>query len=267
MRVLTWNIWWHFWEWEARRPLVAGTVLANRPDVVLLQEASPDQAEAVAEACGLSVVGYFGTPLVPAFSPELADVPFGNAVLADPATVSEPLSLDYRNGDGRAQRGAVGVFSTVLGPKVFLASTHLSSSVDAGAVRSQQMEQITAWVDELGADGPAVIGGDLNQVPSSDEYRSSIEPHWVDLWTMARPGEPGSTMVAGNPNIAGYDWMGPRNGPGGPTDGVRFDYLLARRGGAKDAGGLRVASIEVIGTAVDGWPSDHCGVVAELTVS
>lgn len=283
MRVLTWNTLWQFGPWQPRQGPLDAACLAADPAVVLLQETWPGQAERVASAVGLEVVGYHGEPLDPAPEPEVADLPFGNAILARPGTTSSPEILLLPPGIGRATRSAVAATTNAFGTDVLVVSTHLASKTDDNEARARQMTEIIDWVDDLHPTGPVLLGGDLNQTPTSVEYRTTIDPNWQDLWlgdwrnAAAGPGtapaaasdrvRAGLTMVEGNPHVLAGDWMARRNGPDGPANGVRFDYLLTRAGGAAGAGSLAVEWMANVGAASDGWPSDHLGVLAEITAT
>ncbi|MEM9134570.1 MAG: endonuclease/exonuclease/phosphatase family protein [Actinomycetota bacterium] len=283
MRVLTWNTLWQFGPWQPRQAPLDAACLAADPTVVLLQETWPGQAERLAGVLGMEVVGYHGEPLEPAPEPEAADTPFGNALLARPGTMSAADILILPPGVGRAVRSAVAAKTSVFGAEVLVVSTHLASKTDDNEARARQMHTIVEWVDGLHPDGPVLLGGDLNQTPTSPEYVSSIAPNWADLWLHdwdAADGGPGGapatvdervqaglTMIEGNPHVLAGEWMLKRNGRDGPANGVRFDYLLARAGGAAGLGPLGIEWMTTVGAAPDAWPSDHLGVLAEITPS
>jgi len=44
LRVMTWNLWWHFGPWEARQRLIVDTIRDAAPDVVCLQEVWSDES-------------------------------------------------------------------------------------------------------------------------------------------------------------------------------------------------------------------------------
>lgn len=283
MRVLTWNTLWQFGPWQPRQGPLDTACLAVDPAIVLLQETWPGQAERLAAVLGLEVVEYQGEPLDPAPEPEVADVPFGNAILAAPGTMSAAEVLLLPPGIGRATRSAVAAVTSAFGPEVLVVSTHLASKTDDNDARARQMTAIVEWVDRLHPSGPILLGGDLNQTPTSPEYVGTIAPNWADLWlhdwtvtdggpggvpaTAAERAQAGLTMVEGNPHVLAGEWMLRRNGRGGPANGVRFDYLLARSGGGPGLGPLAVEWMTTVGAAPDAWPSDHLGVLTELTLS
>ncbi|MEM7337819.1 MAG: endonuclease/exonuclease/phosphatase family protein [Actinomycetota bacterium] len=267
MRILSWNTLWRFSDFEPRQPRIVAAVAARQPDLVLLQETWPEQAEAIASACGLAVIAYDGGAFDPPINPATAGLPFGNAILGSPDTTGDVAALPLPKGDDPAHRVGVSAVSTLLGPPVLLVSTHLTHLSDHGPIRGEQMERLAAWADGRTPDGATVLGGDLNQVPTSDEFTAAVAPNWLDLWAAAHPDGLGLTMVADNPLIERDDWLIRPDGLGGGSGGVRFDFLLARHAGRPGLGGLALHHIELMGAADDGWPSDHLGLVADIEIS
>ncbi len=274
MRLLTWNTFWCFGPWRARQPLLAEALRRREPDVVLLQETWPEQAEALAAACGLDVIDYVGGRFVPKVQArlveEVAGEHFGNAVLGNGANTVPLGQRPLDSPDDVAPRcGIAAKHTDAAGTDWHVVATHLCSRVDAGPTRAKQLDELRVWADVLTAElpGPLLLGGDLNQVPTSDEYRAAVEPHWVDLWPQVHPDDPGSTMVVDNPRLRSTEWMVERNPPGAPS-GVRFDYLLERRNDTDPDGSFRpavvVEEMALVGDHDDEWPSDHLGLVADL---
>ena len=266
MRIVTWNTWWRFGPSDERQPLLASTLRRLQPDVVLLQETWADQAAALAVATGLVVVDVVAAPFDPPVLDTVpADHPFGNAVLARADRVEAIGSIGLDSPGDAAPRSAVAARYHDGGGPVVVISTHLCHLADAGAVRQDQLDEVHRWSREVAPDVPVLLGGDLNQVPTSDEYRASVAPHWTDLWAEARGAEPGPTMTPDNPRLSSTAWMAERNPPGAPP-GVRIDYLLGRQPLTDRPTGGRVAirAIDRIGGAADGWPSDHLGLVADV---
>ncbi len=54
MRVLTWNLWWRFGDWRARRPAIRAVLREVQPDICCLQEVWADADENLADDLGLS---------------------------------------------------------------------------------------------------------------------------------------------------------------------------------------------------------------------
>lgn len=257
MRLVTWNTLWRFGSWEPRQALLARGLAQAAPDVVLLQETWPEQAEALAAACGLQVLGFSGGY----FDQELSSVPvdaeFGNAILARSGEIEIDESFPAP-GDPAPRR----LLSATIEGRRF-ATSHLSHMPHAGEQRARQLEWIVGRLRGSGgaADGDAtfVFGGDCNLVPSSTEYRVAAGLGLRDLWAEHHPGDHGPTMVPANPEIAQVGWMDERNDVTVPPGtGVRLDYLWA-------SGAVGCSSIKRFGVG-DGkrWPSDHLGLLAEL---
>ena len=92
LRVASWNLWWRFGPWEARRAAIAAALPALEADVVCLQEVW-DDGEVCFAAELADVLGFhhvYGQRL------DLDGVRFGNAILSRwPITGSEVLPLSW----------------------------------------------------------------------------------------------------------------------------------------------------------------------------
>jgi endonuclease/exonuclease/phosphatase family metal-dependent hydrolase len=257
MRVLTWNLWWQFGPWEIRQPAIAATIGRLDADIVCLQEVWDDgernQAAALADRLGFQSV--YGARL------DLDGVKMGNAVLSRwpiaghevrplpaPADADELRTVVRADIDG--PRGPIQVFCT-----------HLHWRFDHSAIRQEQVRTICRFVDESPARSyPAVLCGDFNATPDSDEVRMLTgraavpvpKLVFMDAWELAGDGA-GMTWSRANP-YAGQEFEPDR----------RIDYVFA--GWPKAGGAGHVVSAVVVGMdAVDGAVgSDHYGVLAEL---
>lgn len=108
---------------------------------------------------------------------------------------------------------------------------------------------------------PAVLVGDLNAVPNSDELRMltgraavPVPGVWFrDAWKAAGNADPGRTVSNANPFIASNLDLE-----------RRIDYVLVAA--PKAAGCGHVLAAEVVGDRpIDGmWGSDHYGVAVDL---
>jgi endonuclease/exonuclease/phosphatase family metal-dependent hydrolase len=155
------------------------------------------------------------------------------------------------------------VFAEVDGPRgpiqVFCA--HLSWRDDHSGVRQEQVGAICEFVrSKRPRSFPAVLLGDLNSEPASDEIRALTGRAAVpvpgvvfrDAWERVGNG-PGLTVSNRNPFAAAS--LGPE---------TRIDYILS---GQPKLGGVgHVRAVQLMGdNAVDGvFGSDHFGVVADL---
>ncbi|MFJ5264411.1 endonuclease/exonuclease/phosphatase family protein [Streptomyces sp. NPDC088387] len=268
MRVVTWNLWWRFGPWEARQKAILGALRELRPDVVGLQE--------VWEGGGENLAGWLAGELglhvayAPSPAPERwrsrigdPDVGIGNAVLSrwpivERATLALPAPADLADG-----RSALYTRLAAPGHEVPFFTTHLTSVPYGSATRVAQVRALAEFVAARRGDTPfpAVVTGDFNAFPDSDEIRlfgglrtAPAVPGQVflDAWQYADPAAPYATWDPVNPYL-----------PLGEPP-VRIDYIHV---GPPGPGGLgRVRAVRRAGDApVDGvWPSDHAAVVAEL---
>ncbi len=265
VRIVSWNLWGRYGPWERRLAVIVENLGAINADILALQEVWEDdtrsQAHEIAAALGC-------TEPVFAANLERDGARSGNAVLSRwPITRHEVRKLPRRGAyDAIDEEGEerLCLFADVAGPRgpiqVFCA--HLSWSDDHSAIRQAQVGEICRFVRETRPRPfPAVLCGDLNADPSSDEIRmltgraASPVPRVVfrDAWEAAGNREPGYTWSNINPfAAAGLDLD------------RRIDHVMV--GHPKLGGVGHVISAHVAGDVpVDGlWGSDHLAVVAEL---
>ena len=257
MTVLDWNLWWRFGPWQQRQPAIDATVLALNADVICIQETWPDQVERLAGMLGYHHV--FGSRQ--AFD----GVQFGNAVLSRwPITRSETLPLPV-DPAGKFEECRTIVFAEIDGPRgmfqVF--NTHLNWRLDQSAVRQIQVKAIFDAVDQRRPRTyPAIVTGDFNAAPDTDEIRmmtgktaTPVEGMlFHDAWE-ATDGSPTAGNTWANENAYALLDLEPSR---------RIDYVFAgwpKAGGAGHAVSCRRVCTELIDGVV---PSDHYGVLAEL---
>jgi endonuclease/exonuclease/phosphatase family metal-dependent hydrolase len=264
LRVITWNVWGRYGPWPARQAVILDNLRTVAADIVCLQEAWADDAHSqpaeLAAALGLSYV--YG----PAF--EINGAWSGNAVLSRwPILRHEVVELPMQGGgaaDTDAGERRLAVFAEVDGPRgpIQVFCTHLSWRADWSGVRQEQVRALCRLVASTRPRPlPAIVCGDLNAEPGSDEIRmltglTSVPVPGVvlrDAWASAGDGGPGWTWDNRNPLAAAS--LDPN---------ARIDYVLV--GWPKLAGAGQVLSARVAGDApVDGlYGSDHFAVVAEL---
>jgi endonuclease/exonuclease/phosphatase family metal-dependent hydrolase len=111
---------------------------------------------------------------------------------------------------------------------------------------------------------PALLAGDLNCTPESDEYRratglaAGAVPNFtlVDAWTAAGNTDPGHTWSAANPLV--------------PRRAIhphrRLDYVMVSTPRRPGAGHVLRCSLAGTAAADGVWASDHFAVVAEVTM-
>ncbi len=264
MRIVTWNLWWRFGPWQARRPAILAALRELRPDVVGLQEVWADEHENLAgwlaEELGLHWTW------APSRAPQRwqrrsagppAEV--GNAVLSRWPVLDRQV-LHLPGDDGHL---ALHARLDAPGHPLPFFTTHLSSEPHASAARRAQVVELVGFVagHRGGTAHPAVVTGDLNAWPDSDEVRllggyktAPAVPGEVllDAGEFADPAAPAATWDPANPYVAA----------GNPP--VRIDYVFVGPPGPDGLGAVRAVR-RAADAPVDGtWPSDHCAVVVDL---
>lgn len=264
VRVVTWNVWGRYGPWEQRLPAITSVLQSLQPDIVALQEVWEDdtrsQMRELASALGFRA-GVFAPNL------ERDGARAGNAVLARWPIAQHEFRLLPRvagacRDDENEER--LVVFAEVDGPRgpIQVYCAHLSWRDDHSAVRQLQVADICALVREKRPRPfPAVLCGDLNAEPESDEIRMLTGKAAVpvpgvvfkDAWIASGQTDPGHTAAASNPWIApnlDYD--------------RRIDYVLVMQ--PKLGGVGHVVRTALAGTEAFGgvFPSDHYAVVADL---
>lgn len=263
LRVLSWNLWWRYGPWEERLPAIVTTIRRLDPDLVALQEVwvadGTSSAHVIAEALGHHVEV--------AHRLEVDGVGFGNAVLSRwpiRRTAVRPLPSPSDVGIDALDEERLVLLAEVDAPEqpVQLFSTHLNWRHDQSSVRQAQVRELCAFVHhERPRSYPAIVCGDLNAEPDSDEVRALTGLAAVpvpgvvfrDAWTAPGSEGPGFTWADSNP-FAKAEHEQER----------RIDYVLT--GWRRNDGRGAPRACRVVGDEpVDGvWPSDHFGVLAEL---
>jgi endonuclease/exonuclease/phosphatase family metal-dependent hydrolase len=265
MRVLTWNLWWQFGEWEAREPAILDTIVAVEPDVVLLQEVWSEGTDSSAARIAARL----------GFDHALTDDPtaerrngrpgFHNAIASrwplDEVTTHPLPGQDGAVGVRRALSAAV---ITGSGLRWRFVSLHLDYQFDASALRQRQCDELLRIVAGIRGDPeqspPVIVGGDFNATPDSDEIRmltgrrdASVRGVVLsDCWEHVGDG-PGPTWRADNPYQEGSTWPN-----------RRLDYVFVSWPRPKPLGNptrAELVGVEPVGGIV---PSDHAGVVVDL---
>jgi len=265
MRVMTWNLWWHFGDHEARWPRIVETIRSVDPDVLCLQEvwsddSGADDARRLADDLGLHVAR-----TDPVFWNGQS---FGNAVLSRwPVERIADERLPRADGEPSHRRIVVAAVATPWGPWP-VASTHLDHRFDASADRTAQlrrvMELAIQWRSDPERDLPGIVGADLNALTDSDEIR---------MLTGRSPGVPGivfsdvweqSADDAANPTGATWVRANPASHESAWPD-RRLDYVLVSWPRPKPVGNpIRSWTTGRPASDDEVWPSDHLAVVVDL---
>lgn len=265
VRIATWNLWCRYGPLEARMPVIVDNLRAINADIYALQEVWEDddanQAHELAAALGCTEPVY-------AHNLERDGARSGNAVLSRwPITRHEVRLLPRRGAHGAVDEEGeerLCLFAEIEGPRgpIQMFCAHLSWSDDHSAIRQEQVAEICRFIRETRPRPfPAVLCGDLNADPASDELRmltgraAPPVPRVVlrDAWEAAGNEEPGYTWSNANPFAAASLDLD-----------RRIDHVLV--GHPKLGGVGHVVAAHLAGDVpIDGvWGSDHLAIVAEL---
>jgi endonuclease/exonuclease/phosphatase family metal-dependent hydrolase len=258
MNVATLNIWQKFGPWLERMPRLVLALRELDADIVGLQEvrkeAEFDQLAILARECGYHCA--FGAVFDDGFGLT------GNGILSRfPIARTETIALPA----GRNMEWRCLVFAEIDAPcgKVPFFTTHLNWRLDDGATRREQtlaiVNAIEARVTE--AHYPAVLVGDFNAEPDSDEMRfmrglTDLEGKYVyyaDAWVFAGEGK-GTTYSKSNPFAETHR-----------ESERRIDYVYVRS--PVQSRGEPLTARVVCNQMLDGmFPTDHYGVAATLGI-
>lgn len=265
VRVMTWNLWWRFADWEQRLKAIREVLRDEQPDICGLQEvwasSGTNLAALLAEELGMHSA-FFAPSDQDRWHKRVDDTTaeFGVAVLSR-WPISDEQGFDLVND---ASRPCFSVTIDAPHATVPFVTTHLSAlPMGTSARRLAQLEQIANHVATLPVtDHPPVVTGDFNAVPESDEVRKFggilTDPFvdgqvFLDAWRYAPHHDPGFTWSRENPYVArGME----------PSSRIDYIHVVPRW----DAPG-KVQSVRLGATKpIDGvWPSDHFAVIAELS--
>ena len=218
--------------------LTANTIVAQRPDVVSLNEVNFysgvcawtfDMGERlqslVQQKTGVTWYRQYVNPGVNA----------GDVILSRyPLSSSSTTQLSYN-------RGVVQVGIVVNGRNVNVFSTHIEW--DNPSWRPIQIAEAVRWMNNFSE--PRILMGDFNTWPATSDYYLAANPY-QDAWPAASSAGTASSY----------------NGTGATHGTSRFDYAFYSR-----VTSLVLTSVNVPDTRVNGvWPSDHDPVITTFTV-
>jgi endonuclease/exonuclease/phosphatase family metal-dependent hydrolase len=269
VRVLTWNLWWLFGEWDRRRPAIETVLREASPDVCTVQEIwagdGHHYASVLADLLGMCWA-WAPSPCPGRWQRRLgrADVDIGNAILSR-WPISETAARHLPAHGERGDEGRTVLFALIDAPHgpIPMFTTQLNSGPDESAVRCAQVRSVAGFVAaHRTGTFPAILAGDFNAQPGSDEIRL-MEGHLtapavpglllIDSWRYADPLDPGHTWDRRNPYVAAT--MEP---------GARIDYVFVEPPTSDGLG--HILDVRLVGDRpVNGvWPSDHAGIIVDL---
>jgi endonuclease/exonuclease/phosphatase family metal-dependent hydrolase len=255
LRVATLNLWGRNGPWPDRLGLIRAELGRLSPRLVGLQEVMRDeppgtcQAEEIAAELGYEV----------AYSPAVtlrAGVQ-GNALLST-LPIREHRTFPLPTAPGIEPRVLLYARVATEAGDLPVFVTHLDWQGDHGAARLAQVRFIASRVTSLAGSLPAVIMGDFNAEPDSDEIRYLRGLHSVDgesvcfadAWIYGGDGSAGPTFCRVN------DYARRAHVPS-----RRIDYIFTGDGGAPLH--TEVAFHTPVGEV---WASDHFGLVSDVTL-
>jgi len=217
--------------------LIANTIVAQRPDVVSLNEVNFYAGQcAWTFDMGEKIRGLLQSKTNETWYIRIANSNgVGNVLLSRFAPVSSSSHiLDY--GRGIAQMGI-----PVNGRTVNIFSTHVD--YDNSSARTTEIREAVSWMNNFSE--PRVVMGDFNTWPNTSDYWL-LANVYQDAWVTAQNAGKATSY----------------NGTGATHGTSRFDYAFASK-----VSSLAITSVNVPYTAVNGvWPSDHDPVVTVITV-
>jgi tyrosyl-DNA phosphodiesterase 2 len=155
---------------------------------------------------------------------------------------------------GKQARTALLATLDIAGRKMSIATTHMESPLESGALRGRQLDVI---FEHLAHAQDAVMLGDLNFGDGEGEDKK-IPADYVDPWKVLKPGDPGYTW-----NIEKSDMARDSCFPGETSR--RLDRILVRSDMWKPKETLIIGDTPVISGKKDLFPSDHFGLVGTVT--
>jgi len=275
--------------WEKRRVEVVSWLDYLDADIVCLIEVwesdtTPNTAQWLADTCRAEYhLAFGGAAIDPSLLPD-PSLRFGKAVLSRwpiESQVTVPLKPIPADQPGGEPEGSfiylVGwdvLHVTAAGLDIF--ATHLVGAPNQGLHRQKQVKTIDEYVRSVRGTKdqvtfgqkrtsmPAILAGDFNAEPESDEIRflssfTALEGHttfWQDAWRMAGDSSPGYTQ----------DW---RVSPGAASLNVnrkRIDYIFVGDGFQREDSAGRILHTELAFNhpRTDVLASDHFGVVTDI---
>lgn len=263
-RVSTLNLWNTYGPWEQRKPVLVQQLKELAPDIIGLQEVFCGPANDPTAENQLvllaNALGYHA-----AFSAAYAEANghTGNAILSRwPIVASEGVALP----DGGKGEPRCVAYASIDAPfaRIPFFSTHLNYKLHDGQTRVEQVRALHEYVvrASAGASFPAILVGDFNAEPESDEVRylrgyaglSGPSVYYADCFGVAGQG-PGVTFS--KDNSFAESWREPER---------RIDYIFVRE--PDHARGEPVLATRCFDTALNGvFATDHYGVVATIRIT
>ncbi|HET9622150.1 MAG TPA: endonuclease/exonuclease/phosphatase family protein [Kofleriaceae bacterium] len=238
LRVLTWNVWFGGHMFEERRDALFVELARRRPDVVALQEVTPELLEALLEQPWLRAEWQISTRAVSHY----------DVAILSRQPIRQLAQIDLPSGMGR------NLVLAKLACGLTVATVHLESTAPEAAARAAQLRIIQPALLDHHPD--VLLVGDMNFSPDNALETAALDPRFIDVWPALHGAAPGYTMDS-DVNLMRQQVKST------PTH-RRIDRMFVR------SERWRAESIELVGTQafdLDGtFVSDHFGLEASFRV-
>jgi endonuclease/exonuclease/phosphatase family metal-dependent hydrolase len=239
--LLTWNTWFGHRRFRERSAALLDELAWRSPDVVALQEVTPELVKLLVEHPFVRVHYQLSDVDSSTFD---AYAGYGVMLLSkQPFTSAGLLHLPSRMG----RRLLVGQLASGL----CVATVHLESTSARAAERAEQLRLIQPFLAGHAED--VVLMGDMNFAPEAPAETAALDPSFADAWTQRKPVDPGYTVDSLRNDL--------RRRTNGHTQ-QRIDRIFVR--GAR----WRVQGISLTGTTpideAGTFVSDHFGLEVVL---
>ena len=239
VRLITWNVWFGGHMFDERCEALLAELQRRRADVIALQEVTRELFFDLLHEPWVRAAYQVSPKAMRAYDVViLSRLPIRRVV-----EVALPTSMGRR------------LVVAELACGLAVATVHLESTREEATTRAAQLAVIQpALVDRY---DDVVLAGDMNFTPDDLLENAALDPSFVDVWPVLRPGEPGYTVDTDINTMRIQVRSTPVH--------KRIDRMFAR------SARWRARSIELIGTQpidVDGtFTSDHFGLEAAFAVA
>jgi tyrosyl-DNA phosphodiesterase 2 len=238
VRLLTWNVWFGGHMFEERCAALLADLERRKPDVIALQEVTPDLLGMLVDAPWVTR-GY-----------QLSDLQLWqgyDVLILSRLPIKQLSTLELPTRMGRK------LLIAELACGLTIATIHLESMKESIAARETQLRLIQPHLAALSKD--VALAGDMNFQPSDAIETAALDPSFVDVWPALHPDDPGYTADSEkNPMRFALKPKLSRK---------RIDRVFVR------SARWRPTAIELVGTApidIDQtFTSDHFGLEVTLT--
>mmetsp|Transcript_11503 Transcript_11503/g.17506 ORF Transcript_11503/g.17506 Transcript_11503/m.17506 type:complete len:419 (+) Transcript_11503:232-1488(+) len=267
MRIITWNIWFHSYQYQFRIKRLIDMVVAYEPDIICFQEILPAfqlmiiSHPTIMEGYQISPItteSYYTLSIVKSYlKPSFIRIPF-------PTEMGRDLLIS--------------VLEYQPDTHIAIGNVHLES-LDNHMIREKQLQ---ICHNELSRYTHSVLVGDFNFCsernyviksgePLENDSLAQFLPNYVDVWPALHPqqtdaGNPLSTPPRSNPSTLGFTFNSDINKMINKHEVMRYDRILTKLGGESKATHIELIGVEPIDSEGKIWPSDHFGLLCELSL-